>query len=110
VQSRAQWQVERCPRWCAGGHRDDDHPDDRVHRSASLSVPVVARRTWFEGAGIRRMAESCELEVALSRVDGDSQTWLYVGGGPGAAIEVTAESGHRLVQAMVEALDRPRSR
>lgn len=104
MRSRPTWQLDECPGWCAVEHAEGDHPDDRVHRSASVAVPVIARRTWFEGAGILRDSEAVELEVALARVDGEAQTWLYAGEGPGSAIEVTVESAERLVEAMGAAL------
>lgn len=108
--SRPSWQADPCPPWCTDEHSERDHPDDRVHRSRSAGVPVVARRAWFEGEGIRRSAEAADFEVALARVDGEPETWLYVGAGPGISIEVTAESADRLFRAMAEALDASRSR
>lgn len=107
-QSRPSWQADPCPSWCTGDHAEQDHPDDRVHRGRALTVPVVARRTWFEGGGIRRSAEATEFEVAVSRVDGESETWLYVGAGPAVSIEVTTESAERLARAVSEALVRSR--
>lgn len=100
---RPSWQLDACPGWCAGGHQEGDHPDDRVHRSSDLAVPVVARRTWFEGGGIRRAAQSTAFEVGLGRVDGEPQTWVYVGDGPGRSFEVTHESAERLA-ARIEAV------
>ena len=104
MQSRPSWQVDACPAWCVVDHGEHDHPDDRVHRSAALSVPVVARRTGFDGARILRSAEATEFDVALSRVDGDWQSWLYVGSGPAMAVEVSAESGQALVRAIAAVL------
>ena len=103
-ESRPSWQVDECPPWCAGGHHELDHPDDRVHRSSWAAVPVVARRSWFEGEVLRRTAEGAEFEVGLSRIDGEQDVWLYVGSGPALSIEVTAESAERLVVAMGELL------
>jgi len=77
-----------------------------VHRSAAVSVPVVARRTGFEGARILRATEATELDVALSRVDGEEQTWLYAGNGPAMAIEVSAESGRALARAITSVLSK----
>ena len=102
--SRPSWQVDPCPAWCAGGHRESDHPDDRQHRSASIAVPVVVRRTTLESARLVRTAEAAEFEVGLSRADGESDTWLYLGEGPGASIEVSAESARRLLAAAAERL------
>ncbi len=102
--SRPSWQIDECPSWCTGEHREGDHPDDRVHRGVPTTVPVVARRTSFEAAGVRRDTDATEFEVALSRVDGEPETWLYVGAGPAAAIDVSGESGERLVRAMSDVL------
>ncbi|MBN9240800.1 MAG: hypothetical protein BGO97_13885 [Micrococcales bacterium 70-64] len=107
MRSRPTWQLDECPAWCSVEHAEGDHPDDRVHRSPGVAVPVVARRTSFEGAGIVRGSEAAELEVALARVDGESQTWLYAGEGPRSAIEVTVESAERLA-AVIEAVLRSR--
>ena len=103
-EGRPSWQTDPCPRWCAGGHEESDHPDDRVHRSCAVPVPVVARRTWFEGARLYRHEEAAEFDVALGRVDGEGETWLYVGDGPARSIEVTAESAERLLAAIGAAL------
>jgi hypothetical protein len=99
---RPSWQIDTCPSWCVGGHRESDHPDDRQHRSASTPVPVVVRRTTLERDGLVRAAEAAEFEVGLSRADGEPDTWLYVGEGPGASIELSAESARRLLAAAAE--------
>ncbi|MBX3099925.1 MAG: hypothetical protein KF761_10130 [Salinibacterium sp.] len=104
MQSRPSWQADACPPWCRGDHEEGDHPDDRVHRSDSVAVPIVARRTWFEGAGIRREALGTEFEVALSRVDGEQETWLYVGSGTQMSWDVSVESAERLVRQITDVL------
>ena len=104
VESRPSWQVDACPSWCRGDHGEHDHPDDRVHRSDSVAVPVVGRRTVFEGASIRREVHATEFDVALSRPDGECETWLYVGAGPAMSLDVTAESAERLVRHIVDTL------
>ena len=104
MESRPSWQVDACPSWCRGDHREHDHPDDRVHRSDSVLVPVVGRRTWFEGAGMRREVQATEVDVALSRLDGECEIWLYVGSGPAMSLDVTAESAERLVRSIVDTL------
>ena len=96
---RPSWQSEPCPAWCVGGHQENDHPDDRVHRSTSFPVPVVLRRSEPEGERMARRIEHDDFEVALSRVDGESDTWLYVGNGPGMHLDVTVESARRLLRA-----------
>ena len=106
--ARPSWQVDLCPQWCVGGHAEHDHPDDRVHRSAALSVPVVVRRTSFSGPEAHRSTEAAEFEVAVSRVDGETETWAYVGEGPRMFIEVTTESAARLIGAVGDAVIRSR--
>jgi len=106
--TRPSWQLDACPHWCTGGHAEHDHPDDRVHRSAALAVPVVARRTIFDSGELRRSERATEFEVAVSRVDGETATWAYVGDGPAMFIEVTLESAARLVDALGDALVRSR--
>ena len=101
---RPSWQVDACPVWCVGGHRESDHPDDRQHRSDSLEVPVVLRRTELVPDGLARTVEAADFEVGLSRVDGAPETWLYVGDGPGRSLELSAESAHRLIQAVAARL------
>ena len=96
---RPSWQVDPCPAWCVGDHREEDHPDDRQHRSASVAVPVVVRRTAVQHDALVRAAESAEFEVGVSRRDGEQDTWLYLGEGPGASLEVSAESAERLLAA-----------
>ena len=106
--TRPSWQVDDCPNWCTGGHAEHDHPDDRVHRSAAVAVPVVTRRTSFEGAELRRLTEATEFEVAVSRIDGEMETWAYAGEGSTMFIEMTVESAARLVDALGDALVRSR--
>ncbi len=108
--SRPSWQVGECPPWCASEHQERDHPDDRVHRSHSVAVPVTVRQTSFVGASIRREAGPSELEIALSRIDGDAETWVYVGDGPARNLELTVESGERVLRAISAVLGRARSR
>lgn len=104
MQHRPSWQADDCPPWCTVAHHERDHPDDRVHRGSPVSVPVVHRRVRFDAAGIHRDAETAEFDVALSRVDGEAETWLYAGAGPALAIDVTAESAERLARAIGEVL------
>jgi hypothetical protein len=105
VSQRPSWQVDPCPSWCVGEHLESDHPDDRQHRSASFSVAVIARRTELGPDRLVRSAEPTEFEVGLSRTDGEQDTWLYIGEGPGMSIEITAESARRLLGAAHARLD-----
>ncbi|MFT4210245.1 MAG: hypothetical protein QM626_00095 [Microbacterium sp.] len=93
------WQRTPCPPWCAGGHREDDHPEDRVHRSAGLTVPVVSRRVLSVDP-MRYQVVAQEFEVGLSRPDDSATTWLYLGAGPGECVEVSLGSCADLVRAL----------
>ena len=79
-----------------------------MHRGVAVTVPVVARRTSFVGNEIKRTADSTEFEVAVSRVDGERETWAYLGDGPGMFIEVSAESAARLMGVLADSLVRSR--
>lgn len=114
---RPTWQVDDCPPWCAGRHLENDHPDDRVHRSAGTTVPVIARRQYLGDEWVEYSVQDVDFEVGASRVDGESATWIYVGSGPAQSIEVTPDGASRLLREAGAALDRvtgrrrwPRSR
>jgi hypothetical protein len=96
---RPSWQLDDCPAWCVVDHREDDHPDDRVHRTDAPSVPVIARSRRFD-PDLTFEVDAADFEVGVSRRDGDVETWIYVGGGSGQQIEITRESAARLVRAL----------
>lgn len=115
---RPAWQVEECPAWCVVLHTTDDHESDRRHVSASLSVPVRELRPADaappvvgepdlsgpdDGPGDRTVAT--ELAVCLQRRDGGPTTWVYVGDGTHQALELSADSWHRLLPALDRVLD-----
>jgi hypothetical protein len=96
---RPSWQLDDCPAWCEIDHREEDHPDDRVHRTEAPSVPVIARSRRFDD-GLRYEVGAMDFEVGVSRRDGEVETWIYVGGETGQQIEVTRESAARLLRAL----------
>lgn len=95
---RPTWQIDSCPAWCAGGHGEHDHLDDRVHRSVAFTVPVVSRRVRLDGDRFGYVVEGAEFEIGLSRRDGEPDTWFYLGGGPENSVDVSVESAHRLLR------------
>jgi hypothetical protein len=117
--------VDACPTWCVVLHAEDDHASDRVHVSASMSVPA---RLLVGGAGsspppgldvepggpagspetLDRTAQA-DLAVAVHRRDGARTTWVYAGDGSVQLLELTAESWARLVPALDRALDLART-
>jgi hypothetical protein len=99
ISRRPSWQLDDCPAWCAIDHRQEDHPDDRVHRTEAPSVPVIARSRRFDGE-LRYEIAAMDFEVGMSRRDGEAETWIYVGGETEQPIEVTRESAARLLRAL----------
>ncbi|MDQ1129846.1 hypothetical protein [Microbacterium sp. SORGH_AS_0888] len=81
-EGRPIWQRDDCPPWCDGEHRDDDHPDDRIHAAAGVGVPVTLRDP---DSG---EAFEDQLEIALWRRDGDRRTWLHLGASRGNHLEI----------------------
>jgi len=63
-----------------------------------MSVPVVAVATDVDGHALVRRAEALEFEIGVSHVDGDPDTWVYIGASPGQQIEVSLESARRLME------------
>ncbi|SJM59441.1 hypothetical protein [Gulosibacter sp. 10] len=47
-----------------------------------------------------RTAHPEEYEIGLSRADGSTETWVYIGAGPGEYLEVSVESARRLIAAL----------
>ncbi len=98
------WQRTPCPDWCAGGHEEQDLPEDRVHRSVGFSVPTISRRV-VDGDALRHATGIHEYEIGLSRDDGGSETWLYLGAGPEEYLEIGVAGARALVEALDAALD-----
>lgn len=99
------WQVDDCPSWCVGGHRDDDRPADRVHTSAGESVE--GRRlvgTVVEREGPRDDVRQAEVTVVLRRRDGAAETWVYVGDGFDQYLELDLPTWSRLLLLLSRAL------
>ena len=70
-----------------------------MHRSAGIPVPVVVRTVSYEGSTRIAAVENADLEVGISRADGDRETWFYVGSGPERSLELSGESAARLLGA-----------
>lgn len=105
-QSRPSWQTEACPPWCVVDHREDDHPDDRVHDSASRHISALlhpSQRLAREGDG----SEVSELLVVTSRRAGDEVDWTYIGEPDRSRqyLNLSRESARRLASALTRHLD-----
>lgn len=121
---RPTWQVETCPPWCVVLHAEDDLEGDRVHVSASVSVParqLIGGPAAALPAGLHLdeaapgspealdRTTHAELAVAVHRRDGARTTWVYAGDGSVQLLELTAESWARLVPAVDRALELARA-
>lgn len=104
------WLTETCPSWCVVIHEPEDHPRDRQHMSAMLSVPVLELRGVGESPppeGDQVAGE--DLAVVLHRRVGSTATWLYVGDGRRQGLELSADSWERLVPAVDRMIEWARS-
>jgi hypothetical protein len=72
------WQTEPCPSWCTRLHREDDHPEDRLHQDDGVVFPAVVGR--LDGTEMRLTPELTEMLVRRSRAFAHSApTWLTIG-------------------------------
>lgn len=94
---RPSWQHEDCPPWCEGGHAETDHPEDHIHRSAGIAIPVIMRRTFVTDGKLAHIVEATDLELGFSRAVDDSDTWVYLGIGEGWELELSLESARRII-------------
>lgn len=102
---RPRWQQTQCPPWCASEHLEDDHPDDRVHRSAGMSRSITTRWPRFSGTSMIADVQEVDVEVGLKQIDGSEQAWLYVGAGPGRALELDVSQAANLLDLIRDAID-----
>jgi len=70
---RPSWLNEDCPPWCAREHHEGDHPEDRLHSSEPVHVPVVLRESLLV-----QTARATELLVQQLCALGDGDTWVLV--------------------------------
>lgn len=87
--SRPSWQMHECPTWCEGGHREDDHVDDRLHRAVGEAVEILL------GPDV---TTTVQLEFAVWRRDGQADTWFYVGAGPGSELQIPLADAPRVLR------------
>ena len=100
------WLTEECPAWCTREHREQDHAEDRYHRSEASIVPgVLAVRPTVP---LTDSLEGLDLVTWLGRYVGTTVDWLAI-----EPIErreprlvMTVETAHRLVRCVSEQLDR----
>ena len=108
MEERPTWQIDACPEWCAGVHAENDHVDDRVHRSRGIAVAALIRTKRLGATRVEFDVEEGDVEVGLSRTDGQAETWLYVGAGPGREIELNLDTASRVLRAARREVKRAR--
>lgn len=87
-QNKPTWQTDVCPSWCARVHYDDDHPEDRIHRSAPLTVPALRRRSLLP----EDQPERTQIEVLMAaRMDGRASRWILASEGEGPTFFILDE-------------------
>lgn len=73
---RASWLTEECPEWCLREHKEDDHPDDRVHRGRASLIAARLRRSALlhdDDPGV-----GTQLLVRRMRAVGARETWTQI--------------------------------
>jgi hypothetical protein len=94
----------RCPRWCRGDHRTQDHRDDRHHQSPARRVAVITGGPPLEPDD---QAVPCAVVARLLRRADSWQTWVELVSEEGHQVRmvVTAESARRLHAVLGELVD-----
>lgn len=105
---RPSWLDEACPAWCAREHHEDDHPEDRQHRSRGIEVAgVVADR---DRVTMRQVARGTELVVQRSQHLGGAESWVAISDAEARdpSLEVSAETAERLGSVLLDQATRVR--
>lgn len=98
---------EPCPPWCAGEHREADHPDDRYHDSPTTPVPVIfAERDREAGPGQWAM-EPGEIAITTSQHIESDDVVVFIGREDrlDQQLNLTVESAARLARSIERHLD-----
>ena len=102
--SQPSWLHEPCPAWCTREHREDDHPEDRVHQDDGVVIAAVlgdAHPTTLAVSG-----RPTELVVQRYRpIPRRTPTWLRIEepeGGSRTPLLLTDETAVRLRRALPE--------
>ncbi|MFC7581838.1 DUF6907 domain-containing protein [Schaalia naturae] len=90
-------QAGACPPWCTVRHGRSDPPEDRLHQSSGLAVPVIARSGTAEP---ETLGEVREFVVVVSRKGGRGPTWVYVGDGEEQWLEIDAQTMSRVAEVL----------
>lgn len=95
------WPPVVCPMWCTGGHRANDHPEDRIHRSRAVTVPAKLRDSFLTD-----QIESVDLVVYNSLQEGSTTVWCSITASEGRKprLHLSLESADLLRHALTRVL------
>ena len=93
------WLLEDCPPWCVAEHEASDHPHDRSHQSAIVTIPVVLREQILRGGRLTNLERGADFDIARFRPIGTPMEWVFVGDDE-HRLELSVESAARLVAAL----------
>lgn len=76
--TRPSWQQRPCPDWCTRLHREDDHPEDRIHQDDGIVIPATI--ALIDPATLSRIPEQAEILVRRTQaVHHEERVWLFIG-------------------------------
>lgn len=88
---------EQCPPCCIVDHTQHVLPQDYLHESDQLAVPVVMLRRYPDAEGqIRQYPFSVTLDIVRYQYPHDFEQWIFIGGEDTPGIDLTVESAQRL--------------
>ncbi|RKT36238.1 hypothetical protein DEU34_0749 [Microbacterium sp. AG1240] len=97
VRRRPESRGPSCPfAWCTTRHGQTTHEADEDHRSGGRSLTLTLR-DGRDGAAIA----TADVEVGLLHRRSDSRTWLVIENGRDIRVQITAESAHDLLAAVL---------
>lgn len=100
------WQRLPCPGWCTRTHHEDDHVEDRYHRSEPSYVPVLA--VTEATVPITEALEPLDLIVTVGQYADELIEWVSIEAvdRPEPRMVLTLSSAHSLTRTLIEQLQR----
>lgn len=101
---RPSWLHEACPSWCTREHREDDHPEDRIHQDEGVVIAAVVGDA--HPTTLTVTARATELVVQRYRpIPHLTPTWVRIVEPEGgrAPLLLTEETARRLGRALPDA-------